>query len=136
MITLSVILIDTTAFNDITNTIGSILSRFSPKRGYRIASTIELTLHMIPLFFDSSSELRLARKARGGRINRHIVRNLVEYVSSLFSHTFMKVENLELALKGRMFDPDTKRDYVKTKKKDLIILMIATFFIIILYLTL
>ncbi len=134
MIMLSIILIDTTAFNDIASTIGSVLSLFSPKRGYRIATTIELTLHMIPLFFDSASELRLARKARGQKMNRHVIGNLLEYNRSLFAHTFMKVEHLELALKARMFDPDRKREYIKIKKNDVVVLVIATFFIIVLYL--
>lgn len=135
MIMLSIILIDTTPFNDIASTIGSFLSLFLPKLGYRIATTIELTLHMIPLFFDSASELRIARRARGQRMNRHIIRQLVEYTGALFAITFMKVERLEVALKARMFDPDKKRDYVKIKKKDVGVLIIATFLIIILYLT-
>ena len=135
MIIMSVILLDTTAFNDIASTIGYFLSLFSSKLGYRIATTIELTLHMIPLFFDAASDLRLARKARGQRINRYIISHVVEYVSALFSITFIKVERLELALKSRMFNPDNKRDYIKMCRKDLITLLIATFFIIILYLT-
>ncbi len=136
MIMVSIILLDTTPFNDIASTVGSFLSLFSPKLGYRIASTIELTLHMIPLFFDASSELRIARKARGQKLNRHIIGQLTEYVSSLFSHTFMKVERLEIALKARMFDPDRKREYIKIEAKDVLVLVIATFFIIILYLVL
>ncbi len=135
MIMMSVILLDTTAFNDIASTIGYFLSLFSPKLGYRIATTIELTLHMIPLFFDAASDLRLARKARGQRINRHIISQVVEYVSALFSITFIKVERLELALKARMFNPDNKREYMKIRRKDLLILLIASVSIIILYLT-
>jgi len=135
MIMMSVILLDTTAFNDIASTIGYFLSLFSSKLGYRIATTIELTLHMIPLFFDAASDLRLARKARGQRINRHVISQVAEYVSALFSITFIKVERLELALKARMFNPDNKRDYIKIHRKDLITLLIATVSIIILYLT-
>jgi energy-coupling factor transporter transmembrane protein EcfT len=135
MIMMSVILLDTTAFNDIASTIGYFLSLFSSKLGYRIATTIELTLHMIPLFFDAASDLRLARKARGQRINRHIISQVVEYVSALFSITFIKVERLELALKARMFNPDNKREYMKIRRKDLLILLIASVSIIILYLT-
>jgi len=136
MIMVSVILIDTTAFNDIASTIGSFLSIISPKLGYRIATTIELTLHMIPLFFDSASELRTARKARGQKMNRHVIRNVVEYVSALFAITFIKVEHLELALKARLFDPDREREFIRVRKKDLFVLLVATFLIIILYLTL
>jgi len=122
MIMMSVILLDTTAFNDIASTIGYFLSLFSSKLGYRIATTIELTLHMIPLFFDAASDLRLARKARGQRINHHVISQVAEYVSALFSITFIKVERLELALKARMFNPDNKRDYIKIRRKDLLIL--------------
>lgn len=136
MLLLSIILIDTTAFNDIASAIGSLFSRLSKRRGYSIASTIELTLSMIPLFFDLSHQLLQARKARGQRFFSSPFKTLKEFVESFFSMTLIKVEHLEMALKARAFNPQRERDYNKMGKSDITTLIAVSSLIILLYLLL
>ncbi len=133
MIMMSILLIDSTAFNDIAGAIGSLFSHVSRKKGYYIASTIELTLHMIPLFFDISHELMIARKARGIRFLSSPVKNVSEYVAALFSLTLNKVEHLEIALKSRNYNPEQKREFRKMNIRDITLLILASLFVVLVY---
>jgi biotin transport system permease protein len=135
MIELSILLMDTTAFDDLSMALGSVLSIISKKRGYRIASTIELTLAMIPLFFDITQSVSFARKARGEKLYRHPIESLTGYVSSVLSLIFVRIEHLELALKARQFDPDRKRETLHFSKRDLLFVFTVTLASILLYFT-
>ncbi len=134
MIELSILLLDTTAFDDLSMAIGSVLSLFSKKKGYRIASTIELTLAMIPLLFDITQSVSLARRARGEKMYRHPVRSVSQYVTGVLTLVFIRVEQLELALKARQFDPDKEREKMKPEFKDIIFFLSVSSGSVVLYL--
>ena len=134
MIELSILLLDTTAFDDLSMAIGSVLSVFSKNKGYRIASTIELTLAMIPLLFDITQSVSLARRARGEKMYRHPVRSVSQYVTGVLTLVFIRVEQLELALKARQFDPDRKRDRISLRPLDIFLGLSVSSGAVVLYL--
>ena len=78
------LLADSTAPDDLARSLGSVLDRLPFVDGWAIASSIELTLSMIPLIFDVTEQVTTARKARMEK-NRHPIRNITSVAASIFS---------------------------------------------------
>jgi len=99
---------DSTSPDDLARSLGSMLNRIPFVRGWEVASTIELTLSILPMIFDASLEVVTARKARLER-RRNPLYSLTSLVSAIFSLLLDKAEDLSLALEARLFDPSRPR---------------------------
>ncbi len=112
------LLADSTAPDDLARSLGSVLDRLPFIDGWKIASSIELTLSMIPLIFDVSEQVTTARKARMEK-NRHPIRNIKAVAASIFSLLLDRSEELTWALEARSFDPSRARRTLPYTKSDL-----------------
>ncbi len=128
------LLADSTAPDDLARSLGSVLDKLPFIDGWALASSIELTLSMIPLIFDVTEEVTTARKARMEK-NRHPIRNIKAVTASIFSLLLDRLEELTWALEARSFDPSRPRRTLPYTKADLylgiavIFLGIAVFFV-------
>ncbi|HZJ87664.1 MAG TPA: energy-coupling factor transporter transmembrane component T [Sphaerochaeta sp.] len=102
------LLTDCTATDDLARSLGSALHRLPWIDGWAIASTIELTLSLLPILFDAAKEVSDARKARLAP-RKWPLKELTSLGSQIFSLTLDKVEDLSLALQGRQFSPSQAR---------------------------
>ena len=98
IVLLGIIFADTSSPDDIARGVGSALSRLPGVNGYRIGSTIELTIATIPLLFDVTGQISQARAARGERAWKHPVKTIVSYQSAVFELMFDRAQQLEMAL--------------------------------------
>ncbi|AEC02335.1 energy-coupling factor transporter transmembrane component T family protein [Parasphaerochaeta coccoides] len=113
-----IIMADTTAPDDMARAVGTALSWIPGLKSWRLASTMELTISIIPLIFDVAIQSREARTARGERGWRHPVRRISGYVMTLFVLLLDKMEDMSVALEGRSFEPDTPRPGIKWHFQD------------------
>ncbi|NCC13153.1 MAG: hypothetical protein EOM32_07230, partial [Spirochaetia bacterium] len=90
--------------------------------GSVVASTIELTLSILPLIFDASLEVVTARKARLER-RRNPYTAITSLSSAIFSLLLDKAQELSLALEARNFDPARKRPGLPYSASDLVLLL-------------
>ncbi len=102
------LLTDCTAADDLARSLGSVLDRIPFIDGWAVASTIEMTLALLPMIFDASLEVVTARKARLER-RRRPLSSLVGLASSIFSLILDKAEDLSLALESRHWEPSRPR---------------------------
>lgn len=112
---------DTTAPDDISRAIGSLLAPLPGIHGYRIGATLELTLSTIPLLFDVAFQVSQARQARCESSWHHPVRRIVSYGTAVFTLLLERAEDLEAALRSRNFNADAKRDTMPLGYRDSIL---------------
>ncbi len=132
------LLADSTAPDDLARSLGSVLNRLPFVDGWAIASSIELTLSMIPLIFDVTEQVTTARKARMER-SRHPIRNMKAVTTSIFSLLLDRTEELTWALEARSFNPSRRRSTLAYTKEDLylgsgVILCLASLLFLVPYL--
>lgn len=125
IVLMGMIFADTSSPDDIARSIGSVLSRIPGVRGYRVGATIELTVATIPLLFDVASEVSLARRARGERPARHMLRSIVSYTSAVFELLLDRAQQVESALRARQFDPDRERERFGYSWRDLLLVVFS-----------
>lgn len=126
------LLADSTAPDDLARSLGSVLDRIPFLDGWAIASSIELTLSMIPLIFDVTEQVTTARKARMEK-KHHPIRNIKAVTASIFSLLLDKTEELTWALEARSFNPSRKRRTLPYTKDDLylsIVVLLALIFLL------
>lgn len=102
------LLTDCTAADDLARSLGSLLGKIPFVDGWAVASTIEMTLALLPMIFDASLEVVTARAARLERKNRPLAA-LGGITAAIFSLILDKGEDLALALEARHFDPSQPR---------------------------
>lgn len=112
---------DATAPDDLARSLGSALSRLPQVDGWVIASSIELTLSLIPLIFDSTDQILTARKARLER-TRNPFKSLFSLTEDIFSLLLDKAEELSIALEARHFTANKKRKSLPYGKRDFLLL--------------
>ncbi|MDD4572661.1 MAG: energy-coupling factor transporter transmembrane component T [Sphaerochaeta sp.] len=122
------LLADSTAPDDLARSLGSVLNRVPFIDGWAVASTIELTLSMIPLIFDVTDQVTTARKARMEK-NRHPIRNIKALVASIFGLLLDRSEELSWALQARSFDPSRARRTLAYTKADIFLALAVTLII-------
>lgn len=122
LIAIALTLSITTDINDMASSLASALHPFIGKYAYRFASSVMLTLALIPMIASSSSEMMDARKSRGGSFFSHPIRNTSEYVISLMLIILRRLDAFGDALESRLFDRDKKRGSVSVRLSDIIIL--------------
>ncbi|NMA23276.1 MAG: energy-coupling factor transporter transmembrane protein EcfT [Spirochaetales bacterium] len=119
------LLTDCTAADDLARSIGSTLNRIPKLDGWAVASTVELTLSLLPMVFDASLEVVTARKARLER-RRNPIKAIFDTATSIFSLILDKAEDLSLALEGRHYDPSQARKRLPYTLVDLILIILVT----------
>jgi biotin transport system permease protein len=123
------LLTDCTAADDLARSLGSVLDRIPLVDGWAVASTIEMTLALLPMIFDASLEVVTARTARLERKHRPLA-SLGGITSSIFSLILDKGEDLALALEARHFDPSQPRKRLPYTRFDAMLLTSVTFALI------
>ena len=103
-ILLSLLFADTTDPDDLARCLGRPLDAIPLVDGYVVASTMQLTLSMIPLVFDVADRVLTAQTARLSP-KRHPVRYLYTLSSGIFSNLLRTAEALSDALDSRLYDP-------------------------------
>ncbi|HKL59117.1 MAG TPA: energy-coupling factor transporter transmembrane component T [Sphaerochaeta sp.] len=126
------LLADSTAPDDLARSLGSVLDKIPFVNGWAVASSIELTLSMVPLIFDVTDQVTTARKARMEK-NRHPIKNISSVSASIFSLLLDRSEELTCALEARAFDPSRKRKTLPYTKDDLWLGVAVTLIMVFLY---
>ncbi len=116
------LLTDCTAADDLARSLGSLLDTIPLVDGWAIASTIEMTLALLPMIFDASLEVVTARTARLERKGRPLA-SLSGITASIFSLILDKGEDLALALEARHFDPSQPRRRLPYSFLDVLLLL-------------
>ncbi len=119
------LLADSTAPDDLSRSLGSVLDKIPFVDGWAVASSIELTLSMIPLIFDVTDQVTTARKARMEK-NRHPIKSITSVTTSIFSLLLDRAEELTWALQARAFDPSRRRRTLPYTKSDLYLALVVT----------
>ncbi|WP_332448199.1 energy-coupling factor transporter transmembrane component T family protein [Sphaerochaeta sp.] len=115
---------DSTAPDDLARSLGSLLDHIPFINGWMIASSIELTLSLLPMIFDAAEQVMSARSARlEKRRNPYTV--ITGLSTSIFSLLLDKAEDLSLALEARSFDPSRKRNRLDYTRTDFFLLCIV-----------
>jgi biotin transport system permease protein len=123
------LLSDSTAPDDLARCLGAILDRIPFVKGWEVASSIELTLSLVPIIFDVTEQVTTARKARQAKI-RNPIRALSDLGGSIFSLLLDRSEDLASALDARAFDPGRKRQTLSYGMPD-VILILATILLVV-----
>lgn len=125
IILLGMLLGDSTAPDELARSLGTILDRIPCVNGPVVASSIELTLSLLPMIFDASLEVHIARQARLER-RRNPFRVITSVSISIFDLLLDKAQNLSDALDARLFDPSKKRSRPHYKASDLKLALIVS----------
>ncbi len=125
LIAIALTLSITTDINDMAASLSGFIHPFTDKYAYRFASSVMLTLALIPMIAESASEMMDARRARCGSFFSHPIRNTSEYVVSLMLIILRRLDAFGDALEARLFDRDRKRGTVEVKASDMISLIIG-----------
>lgn len=112
------LLADSTAPDELGRSLGRILNRLPFIDGWAVASSIELTLSMVPMIFDVTQQITTARKARMER-RAHPIQALTSLAASIFSLLLDRSEELTTALEARSFSPSRPRQAPSYSKNDL-----------------
>ena len=126
LIMLSSLFMDSTSPDDTANSLGRLLSPIFGKAAWSFASAIMLTLTMLSHIFTASREMLDARRSRGGSFLRHPIRNLYEYVYSLFIHLFDDMKEMDLALRSRLYDEKAPRVALPFRIRDTILVLLSS----------
>ncbi|MDD4301285.1 MAG: energy-coupling factor transporter transmembrane component T [Sphaerochaeta sp.] len=119
-----ILIADSTAPDDLARSLGSLLDKVPFINGWRIASSIELTLSLLPMIFDASLEANTARKARL-EIRRNPYRTIIGLSTSIFLLLLDKAEDLSLALEARNYDPDMPRTRLRYGRTDILLCILV-----------
>lgn len=125
LIILGMIMMDTTAPDELAASTGVLLSKVFGKRAWSFASDVMLTLSMIPRIFSTSRVMLQARRARSGSFLAHPVGNLSAYTISLLSMLMDDLRNYDLALRCRLYDPSAPRAAKGYRMADLCAIIIS-----------
>lgn len=101
----SLLFIDCTQIGDLAQSLSWLLRPVFGSRAASFASTIQLTLSMIPMIFDNASQIAEARKARGASFIRHPLRSSQELALGLVSGLLESVDERADALLSRSYNP-------------------------------
>ncbi len=126
------LLADSTAPDELARSLGSLLDKIPFVSGWVIASSIELTLSLVPIIFDVAEQATTARKARQER-RVNPIRTLSSLAESIFSLLLDRAEDLSSALEARAFDPERKRQTLGYGKQDLKLLLFTALLVIVGY---
>ena len=121
IVLMGMIFADTTAPDDLSRSLGALLSHLPWVHGGRIAATLELTLTTIPLLFDASAQIHEARLARLENPWHHPIRRILSYASAVFTLLLERAEDLGMALDARSFDVDAKRETPPLRAHDAVV---------------
>lgn len=118
VILLGLLIADTTAPDELARTLGSFLDRIPFINGWAVASSVELTLCLLPMIFDAAQQASEARKARlqGWK---HPLRAIVSLSGSILSLLLDKAEDFANALEARHFDYAKSRPSMRLNQRDL-----------------
>lgn len=123
LILVTILFMTTTDVTELASSIGHYLSPVFGKKAWSLASSVMITLALLPMIFSSSTIMLQSRRARGGSFLSHPIKNLSDYIISLLSILFKKSIIFEDALLSRAYTSDTRRHAKVATKYDILILI-------------
>lgn len=124
IILVAIIFSDTTDFWDLSCSVAPILDLVPFVNGWRVASTIQLTIMLVPMVFEATGQVRDAQQARGAFLGNP-VRVLATYAMQVMETLLDKLEDVSDSLEARLFDPDTRRESLPMRTEDLPLLVLG-----------
>lgn len=125
LIAIALTLSITTDINDMASSLAGFLHPFIGKHAYRFASSVMLTLALIPMIAASAAEMMDARRSRGGSFFSHPIKNTAEYVIALMLIILRRLDAFGDALEARLFDRNKKRGTISIHPSDIMSLIIG-----------
>jgi len=93
----------------------------------RVATMFSLTFVLIPLVFDQASEMREAQKARCIEGRKNPLARVIFLLFPLLLHTFMRADELVLAMESRCYSEVRTKAVFKTNINDWLLLIFSGF---------
>ncbi len=125
IVSLGLVLMDTTAADDAAAAAAWYVGHLSPKLAGILAARLLLTLAFIPMIFDSIREVKDARSARGDSPRRYPLGYTVSFLLQIFEILLVKAEEISLALEARGFTGSMPQRVFKAGFIDLLALLIG-----------
>ncbi|MFZ3132196.1 MAG: energy-coupling factor transporter transmembrane component T [Desulfosporosinus sp.] len=91
----------------------------------RVATMFSLTFVLIPLIFDQASEMRDAQKARCIEGRKNPIARVTFLIFPLLLHTFMRADELVMAMESRCYSEVRTKAVFKTNINDWLILIFS-----------
>lgn len=91
----------------------------------RVATMFSLTFVLIPLVFDQASEMREAQKARCIERRKNPITRIMFLIFPLLLHTFMRADEMVLAMESRCYSEVRTKAVFKTKITDWLLLIFS-----------
>jgi len=124
IILLGLLISDSTEPDELARSLSNILDKIPFVDGAVVASSIELTLSLLPMIFDASLQVHTARQSRlEKKRNTFVV--ITSLSSSIFDLLLDKAQNLSDALEARLFDPSRKRKRLHYGAVDVYLLLVV-----------
>lgn len=118
IILLCVILTGSTSISSLKNVIEWFLAPIPFVPEARVAAMFSLTFVLIPLIFDQASEMREAQKARCIDERKNLLKRVKLYLYPLLLHTFMRADEMVLAMESRCYSEVRTKAVFQTNSKD------------------
>lgn len=119
---LSILFTDSTDVWDLSRSLAPVLDKIPFVNGRNAASTLMLTLSLVPMIGDVTSTVIDAQKARMASY-RHPIRFLRDLVMGFIDSLFQSIANVADALDSRLYDPERKMPVLPFHRRDLILLL-------------
>ncbi len=130
LVLLSLLFIEKADLIELSTTIGKILSILFGSFGWKLSSSLMMSIVVFPLVFECGDEMILARKSRGYSFMHNPVKGLTEYTVSLMRLLFDKLVAFQDALLSRSFSIKKERtSYPLGRKNILLIVLFISLFI-------
>lgn len=129
----AIIFSDTTDFWDLSCAIAPILDWLPFVHGWRVASTIQLAIMLVPTVFEATSQVRDAQASRGA-FHASPVKVLATYVSQVMDTLIDKLDEVSDSIEARLFDPDLPRQRLSMHINDFLLLFLGAILLLARYL--
>lgn len=123
LICLSILFTNLTAPDETSRALSRFLSRIIGKAGYNLASAVELTLALLPIIFNTATQILDSRKCRNARFFPHPIRAISSYSIALLSSLLDRIEDYSDALEARSYNIYATRAKNKLLKRDYLIII-------------
>lgn len=123
---LSMLFTDSTDVWDLSRSLAPVLDKIPFINGRSAASTLMLTLSLVPMIADVTSTVIDAQRARMASY-RHPVRFLTNLMGGFIDSLFQSITNVADALDARLYDPERKMPALHFHRRDLILLVAGVF---------
>lgn len=127
MIIACTVMTNTTSLLEFRNTIEWYLRPVPFVSEVKAATIVNLTFVMLPVIFDSYTEMMDAQKSRGSELQKNPLKRIKYIVVPLLEKTLRRADEIVYAMESRCYSQTRTRAQFHTKKADWLLLAVCAF---------